>query len=125
MREITDDVIESLKADTELMKMIKGGVHWVKPPGETYNYPFLTVIEASNTPQDYSDDDEYTSIIDISVEIFSAGVNLKPIKDAICRVMIANGFERQSSGPDEFIDANTVRCYHKTLNFSKKVMAQE
>lgn len=123
MREITNDVINSLKADTELMKLIKGGVHWVKPPGEKYDFPFLTVIETSNTPQDYSDDEEYTSIIDVSVEIFSTKINLKPIKDAICRVMTAYGFERQASGSDEYID--TLSCYHKALNFSIKVLSQE
>lgn len=122
MRDITDDVKNSLKADTDLMKLVTG-VHWVKPPGEKYNFPFLTVIEASNIPQNYSDDEEYTEDIAISVEIFSTSTNIKPIKDAIFRVMIADGFERQSNGPDEFID--TLKCYHKALNFSKQVLSQE
>lgn len=122
MIEITSTVIERLRADAELASLVNG-VHWVKPPGETYNYAFLTVIEASNAPQDYSDDEEYTSMVDISVEIFSTSTNLKPIKDAICRVMVADGFERQASGPDEYID--TLRCYHKALNFTKQVLSQE
>jgi len=125
MMEITHDVIEKLKADPELKSILSGGIHWVKPPGEQYRFPFCTVIETGNTPQDYSDDEEYSSIIDISVEIFFTNPNVKPIKDAICRIMSANGFERQTSGPDEYIDAGSLKCYHKALNFSKVVYVEE
>jgi hypothetical protein len=114
--EITNEVIEALKSDPVLTGLVNKRVYWIKPPGETYSYPFLSVSETGNTPLSYSDDEEYQCQVDIAVDIFSINTNLKPLKDAINSAMVNMGFERQTSGPDEYI--TELKCYHKTLHFT-------
>jgi hypothetical protein len=116
--ELTDDVIKALQDDPILTTLVGKRVYWVKPPGEKYTYPFLTVAEASNTPADYDDDEESEQLIEIQVEIFHTG-KFTNVKNAVNTAMISEGFDRQASGPDDYIPE--LKLYHKTLSFSKQV----
>jgi hypothetical protein len=88
-------------------------VYWVKPPGETYTYPFLTVIEATESENDYADDEESESISTYAVEIFSKN-NFRSLQIAIVKAM--KGYTREA-GQDEWIPE--LKCYHKSINFRK------
>jgi hypothetical protein len=110
-----DEIIAALKADSEIKSLVADRVYWVKPPGENYTYPFLTVIEGSNSEADYADDEETESTIVPVVEIFSR-TNFRQLQYAVQRVMSSMGYTREA-GPDEWIPE--LKCYHKAINFRK------
>lgn len=119
MANIVDSIITDLKADNAVRALVSDRVYWLKPPGEApYATPFLTVIEASDSPADYEDDTESESLVHVQVEIFNKG-GFENIKNAVNKAMVNSKFERQPSGADDYIPE--LRLYHKTLVFSKQI----
>ena len=110
---IEDVLIPALKADTQIAALVGSRVYWVKPPGESYTYPFLTVIEGGNSESDVADDEEIESAIIPVVEIFSK-TEFRTLQYHVQRVMRKLNYIREA-GPDEWIQE--LKCYHKAINF--------
>lgn len=108
-----DTIIANLKVDSEVSGIVGDRIYWVKPPGESYTFPFLTVIEGSNTESDFADDEEYEELVSPIVEIFSK-TPFRTLQYAVQHSMSEQGFTREA-GPDEWIPE--LKCYHKSINF--------
>ena len=108
-----DTVIANLKADNEVSAIVNDRIYWVKPPGETYTYPFLTVIEGSNSEAEFADDEEYDELVSPIVEIFSK-TPFRELQYAVQHSMSKQGYQRDA-GPDEWI--SELKCYHKQITF--------
>jgi hypothetical protein len=109
---IEDVIIPALKADTEVKSIVSDRVYWIKPPGESYAYPFLTVIEGGDTDSESADDEFNSSMVGVA-EIFSK-VNFRVLQHAVKRVINSLGYSTEA-GPDEWIPE--LKCYHKAINF--------
>jgi hypothetical protein len=112
---INDVIIPALINDTATKAIVSNRAYWVKPPGENYTWPFLTVIESSDSESDYADDEESESTSTYAVEIFSKD-NFRNLQSAVVQAMKGLGYTRET-GPDEWIPE--LKCYHKSINFRK------
>ena len=116
MVDLVDEVKAILMNDDTISVLAPGGVHWVRPPGEgPYLKAFLVVAESGNSPQDFADDREIESLINIQIEVYSPG-KFGALKEAVNNAMVAAGYTRESVGVDGYIPE--FKLYTKPMAFS-------
>lgn len=80
-------------------------------------FPFI-VFNVSETPYDFSDDEEEGTLYMISINIFSKpDYNFEKLKKDIIEVMVDNGFVKGSIPNTEFIENDGDGIFNQPLGF--------
>lgn len=113
MQTLVLDVLNALKNDVELNKLVAGKVYWIRP-ADNPKPPYITFFEVSNSTGQAADDDEYSSDIEIQVDIWTTGSYLN-IQKEVHRIMKSMGF-LHTSLPDQY--EKDTQIIHKAIQFS-------
>lgn len=80
-------------------------------------FPFI-VFNVSETPYDFSDDEEEGTLYMVSINIFSKpDYNFEKLKKDVIEIMIDNGFKKGSIPSTEFIENDGDGIFNQPLGF--------
>jgi hypothetical protein len=109
-----DEIINTLRSDTELTSLLKGQfVYWVKPSTSPPPATYVLISEVSNDEAQAADDEEYADEIEIQADIWTAGSTI-PITKRLQVLMRKKGFTHQAM-PDLW-DKDICKN-HKSIRF--------
>jgi len=115
MISMIDTVLNALKADTELNKLVKG-IYYIRPATKV-DFSYITFFEVSNSEAESADDEEYADEVEIQVDIWSKGDTIKIAKE-VQRIMRKLGFFHLSM-PDQYEE--DTKIFHKIIRFTGQI----
>lgn len=113
MIDLSGTILNALKTDFSLNKLINGKVFELVPPTKQ-KPPYITFFELANDEGEAADDDEYTSSIEFQVDLWTSG-SYEAIAIEVCRVMKSLGFSRKAL-PTQYEE--DTKIVHKPYQFS-------
>jgi hypothetical protein len=117
------DIEAGLKANADLVLLLKGQRVYQQPAPNSQEHPRVTFFEMDNVPGIVADDREWASDIRVQVDIWNqsdTGVTNSEIAEEVDQTMTSLGFIR--TGSADFYEDDT-KVFHKAMRYRIRVQA--